>query len=106
MNLVQLPLGRSPFPGPLQAPQEVVDKYKGRYDAGPEVLRLQRLAKLKELGLIDPDVEPHPVVAAYGTEEWDQLAEEERKISARKMEVRIMFCKISKGGQEAHMNHR
>jgi arylsulfatase len=86
-------LGLSPFQGPLQAPQEIVDKYKGRYDAGPEVLRLERLAKLKELGLIDQDVEPHPVVAAYGTKEWDQLSEEERKISARKMEVRYHILK-------------
>jgi arylsulfatase A-like enzyme len=42
--------------GPLQAPREIIEKYKGRYDAGPEALRLDRLAKLKSLGLIEPDV--------------------------------------------------
>lgn len=42
--------------GPLQAPEEEVEKYKGRYDAGPEALRLERLAKLKELGLVANDV--------------------------------------------------
>lgn len=42
--------------GPLQAPEEEVAKYKGRYDAGPEALRLERLAKLKELGLVAEDV--------------------------------------------------
>jgi arylsulfatase len=38
----------------LQAPADMVDKYRGRYDAGPEVLRLERLEKLKALGLIEP----------------------------------------------------
>lgn len=42
--------------GPLQAPEEIVQKYKGKYANGPEALRLSRLAKLKELGLIAPDV--------------------------------------------------
>jgi hypothetical protein len=42
--------------GPLQAPEEEVAKYKGRYDAGPEALRLERLQKLKEAGLIAEDV--------------------------------------------------
>lgn len=40
----------------MQAPEEEVAKYKGRYDAGPEALRLERLAKLKEQGLIAKDV--------------------------------------------------
>jgi hypothetical protein len=40
----------------LQAPEEIVEKYKGKYADGPETLRLSRLAKLKQLGLIAPDV--------------------------------------------------
>lgn len=35
---------------PLQAPREIVEKYRGRYDAGPEALRQERLARLKEAG--------------------------------------------------------
>jgi arylsulfatase len=93
LALIRLPLSHS-ITGPLQAPPEIVAKYKGRYDAGPEALRLERLAKLKELGLIDSDVEPHPVVAAYGTKEWDQLSEEERKVSARKMEVYAAMVEV------------
>jgi arylsulfatase A-like enzyme len=42
--------------GPLQAPEEEVAKYKGRYDAGPEALRLERLERLKRLGLVADDV--------------------------------------------------
>ncbi len=32
---------------PLQAPREIVEKYRGRYDAGPEALRQERLARLR-----------------------------------------------------------
>ena len=32
---------------PLQAPREIVKKYRGRYDAGPEALRQERLARLR-----------------------------------------------------------
>lgn len=70
---------------PLQAPKEVVDKYKGRYDAGPEALRLERLERLKQLGLIDADVKAHPVLAI--SKEWAQLSAEEKAKSARAMEV-------------------
>lgn len=37
---------------PLQAAEEDVAPYKGRYDAGPEVLRQERVASLKKLGLV------------------------------------------------------
>jgi arylsulfatase A-like enzyme len=70
---------------PLQAPEEIVDSYRGKYDDGPEALRQARLARLKELNLIGRDVVPHPVVAP--TAAWDALDDEARAVSARKMEV-------------------
>lgn len=70
---------------PLQAPDELISKYKGRYDGGPDVLREQRLARLKELGLIAEDVEAHPVVA--DTPNWHELDDAGRQQSARAMEV-------------------
>lgn len=70
---------------PLQAPQEDIAKYKGVYDAGPEVLRDQRLKKLKALGLVDEDTTVHPVLAH--TQFWQQLTDQERAVSARTMEV-------------------
>jgi arylsulfatase A-like enzyme len=71
---------------PLQAPAESVAKYRGRYDAGPDALREERLTALKRLGLCPPDVEPHPVVAD-GAPEWAEMTAEERALSARSMEV-------------------
>jgi arylsulfatase len=70
---------------PLQAPQRLIAKYRGRYDAGPEALRVQRLKRLKSLGLCAPDVVPHPIVDA--AREWSALSPAEREISARAMEV-------------------
>jgi len=71
---------------PLQAPQEYVDHYKGIYDDGPDALRLKRLQRLKEMGLVSPDVEPHPVVADE-VKAWDEMTPEEKAKSARAMEV-------------------
>jgi arylsulfatase len=73
---------------PLQAPKEVCEKYRGVYDEGPEVLRQKRLARLKELGMVEAEVEAHPVVFSDGrTEGWEELPEEVRKASSRAMEV-------------------
>ncbi|BBX96392.1 arylsulfatase [Mycobacterium lacus] len=71
---------------PLQAPAESIAAYRGRYDAGPDVLREARLGALKRLGLCPPDVEAHPVVAD-GAAEWADMTAQERALSARSMEV-------------------
>ncbi|MFJ3259922.1 arylsulfatase [Pseudomonas sp. NPDC086581] len=70
---------------PLQAPDELIGKYQGRYDSGPDALREQRLARLKELGLIGENVEAHPVIA--DTPSWQELDEDGRRQSAKAMEV-------------------
>ena len=71
---------------PLQAPPEVIAKYKGKYDGGPEVLRKSRLAALQRLGLVPNDVTPAPVLA-MGTTAWDELSADEKAESARAMEI-------------------
>ena len=72
---------------PLQAPKEYIEPYRGKYDSGPGVLRSQPLAKLAELGLVEKDVEPHPVVAPEEVPEWDDMTDMQRKMSARAMEA-------------------
>ena len=69
---------------PLQAPQHFIDKYKGHYDQGWEVLRRQRQAKAIELGLIAPDT---PMVTMATTLDWDALTPQEKAYQARRMEV-------------------
>ncbi|RYC61991.1 hypothetical protein CHU98_g4231 [Xylaria longipes] len=70
---------------PLQAPQEYIKKYRGVYDEGPEALRQKRLQRLKDLGMVPKDVEPHPVVADE-VKEWSELSDVERANSCRAME--------------------
>ncbi len=69
---------------PLQAPPEAIAKYKGRYDGGYDILRKQRLARERELGLIDPLVQAHHAV---DTVSWDTLTPTQKQTSARKMEI-------------------
>lgn len=70
---------------PLQAFEEVVAKYKGKYDDGPEELRKRRLAQAAKLGIIPEGIEPHPLTTF--NKRWSELTEEERKVSSRIMEV-------------------
>ena len=70
---------------PLQAPDDLIAKYRGRYDGGPDALRAARLKSLIDLGLCPPDVVPHPVVAK--SRPWDEMTADERAVSARTMEV-------------------
>lgn len=72
---------------PLQAPPEVVAKYKGRYDAGPEVLRDERLAGLKQRGIVEPNVTAHPLCSVGDSRPWAKMSDVERQESARRMEV-------------------
>ncbi|KAK3700008.1 hypothetical protein LTR37_016168 [Vermiconidia calcicola] len=73
---------------PLQAPKESMDKYRGMYADGPEALRLRRLERLKELGLVDHNVVPHEIVTAPGEpREWKTMTDDERAKSARSMEA-------------------
>jgi arylsulfatase len=71
---------------PLQAPDEDIAKYHGRYADGPDALREARLAALKAAGLCPPDVVPYPVVPE-GARDWAEMTDAERAISARTMEV-------------------
>jgi arylsulfatase len=70
---------------PLHAPAEYIERYRGKYDAGWDALALERLASLKELGLIPDSVEEFP--ANFMTREWETLSAEEKRIHARDMEV-------------------
>ncbi len=69
---------------PMQAPPEDIARYKGRYDAGYDVLRAERLARQKVLGLVPQDAIAHAHELA---KPWDQLTPEEKALESRKMEV-------------------
>ena len=70
---------------PLQAPQESINRYRGRFDRGYDVYQAKRLARLKELGFVAENVEAFPRLP--GEPAWEELSEEKRKIEARMMEI-------------------
>lgn len=79
---------------PLQAPEENVKPYYGKYDDGPERLRQRRFESLKKLGLVPEHAIPHDVVVPDREkvkkgqgDNWDTQSEESRKYSSRAMEV-------------------
>ena len=70
---------------PLHALDEDIEKYAGRYDAGWDALRNERVARMKALGLVDPEwdlTERDPRVPA-----WEDLNEQYRAWYSRAMEV-------------------
>lgn len=70
---------------PLQAPAEVVAKYKGRFDEGWDVLRERKLRQMVELGIIKPEWAESPRDPKIPA--WDELDEKERAWYAHCMEV-------------------
>jgi arylsulfatase A-like enzyme len=70
---------------PLQAPQEFIDKYKGRYNAGWDVLRQERRNKAIELGLVPPNTPMATLPATHVA--WDSLSPQDKAYQARRMEV-------------------
>ena len=70
---------------PLQAPQESIAKYAGRYDIGYDSLQGARFENMKTLGVTIPNmsnIERIPTEPA-----WSSLSEADKKIEARRMEV-------------------
>lgn len=70
---------------PIQAPQEYIKKYEGKYDAGWDKIREQRFERQKELGLFPENTTltpRYPMVPA-----WDSLNATEQKQQAKKMEI-------------------
>jgi arylsulfatase len=70
---------------PLQAPASSIAKYQGKYDAGYDDLHRQRLSRLEELGLVAPGTGRFPALPSE--KPWAELDPEERKVSARRMEI-------------------
>ena len=70
---------------PLQAPDEYIDKYKGVYDEGYEVLRAERIARGKALGTIPQEAVMYPRLQAVPA--WNDLSPKEKTVASREMEI-------------------
>lgn len=89
---------------PLQAPDSYLDKYAGKYDAGPEVIKAARLERMKNMGIIPENTIAHPIINSSNTGQngeeselwyayqkpatiWAELPFDKRRVEARKMEI-------------------
>jgi arylsulfatase len=70
---------------PHHAPKEWIDKYKGKFDQGWDVLREEIFARQKQLGVIPANAELTARPAELPA--WEETAKEMRPIYARQMEV-------------------
>ncbi|MBR1391891.1 MAG: arylsulfatase [Lachnospiraceae bacterium] len=70
---------------PHHAPKAYIDKYKGRFDEGWDVLRDRWFANQKKLGIIPQDAELNPRNRCVPA--WDSLSDEQKKVNARYMEA-------------------
>lgn len=70
---------------PLQAPKEAVHKYRGRYDAGWDQVRLERHQRQIESGLLPADWELSP--RPEHVPAWDSLSAAEQEWEGDRMET-------------------
>ncbi len=79
--------------GASHAPHHVAkqwaDKYKGKFDAGWDALRVETFERQKTLGVIPPEAQLTPRNDAMPA--WDTLTPAERQLFARQMEVYAGF---------------
>lgn len=69
---------------PVQAPQEFIDKYMGRYNQGWDKLRHERQQRAKDMGLIPQDSD---MVTMQTSGDWDSLSPKEKHFQAKRMAV-------------------
>ncbi|MGB8719675.1 MAG: sulfatase-like hydrolase/transferase, partial [Desulfobacterales bacterium] len=74
---------------PHHVPKEWVEKNKGRFDKGWDVLREETLARQIELGVVPPGTKLANKPEAI--QDWDKLSADEKKLFARQMEVYAGF---------------
>lgn len=70
---------------PLQAPDDAIALFKGKYDQGYEAVRKARLERMKTMGLIAPDTVANEAPDLWP--HWNELTDQQRAVEARKMEV-------------------
>ena len=69
---------------PLHAPDEWLARTRGRYEAGWDEIRAQRIARMQELGLLAAE---HTRYDSPSIPAWDELSDLARRVEARRMEV-------------------
>jgi len=74
---------------PHQAPRAYLEKYRGRFDAGWDVVREQWFERQKALGVIPRETQLAP--RNPGVRPWSELSDDERRFAARLQEAYAAF---------------
>lgn len=74
---------------PHQAPQEYLDRHRGRYDDGWDEARVRWFERQQALGVIPEGTELSP--RNPGVEPWDELPDAQRQLAARLQEAFAAF---------------
>ena len=74
---------------PHHAPQEWIDKWKGKFDQGWDKMREETLARQIKLGVVPPDTKLAAKPVAL--KDWDKLSDDEKRLFARQAEVFAAF---------------
>lgn len=74
---------------PHQAPQDYLDKYKGRFDEGWDVARERRLARQIEMGIAPEGTKLVP--RNEGVEPWDSLSDDQKRVYCKFEEAYAAF---------------
>jgi arylsulfatase A-like enzyme len=78
---------------PHHVPEEWIDRWKGKFDQGWDVLREQTLARQIAAGVVPADTVLAPKPAAI--RDWDILSDDERTLFARQAEVFAAFTEYA-----------
>ncbi len=70
---------------PLQVPDDVLEKYKSRYDDGYDALHVKRFTNQNALGLLPKSASPTPRPERLRA--WHQLSDEQKTVEIRRMEI-------------------
>ncbi|MEM9135404.1 MAG: arylsulfatase [Actinomycetota bacterium] len=74
---------------PHQAPQAYLDKYRGRYDEGWDIVRQRWYERQLDLGVIPPGTTLAP--RNPGVDAWDELPDVQRRLACRLQEAFAAF---------------
>jgi arylsulfatase/uncharacterized sulfatase len=69
---------------PVQAPQEYIERYMGRYDEGWHKLREERHQRAASLGVVPSDIER---VRMASTADWSELSSKQQRYESKRMAV-------------------
>jgi arylsulfatase A-like enzyme len=70
---------------PHQAPKDFIEKYRGRFDAGWDVMREHWHARQIEMGIVPPQTQL--TAMNPNVQPWDSMTDEQKRLCARHQEV-------------------